>query len=322
MDLIILHTPFAQFRPFNLLDDNTDGDKLFGAKMDNCDRSCQLSRMLCFTHAITLTKIFKQHHASWNARKMSVHAVGHAEIAASTLFSGLIHTQDSKKRDTALKYLKDIAVILEGLALTYGIAQRVSQGLQAAMRCWNHREASKCIPSYSPPLMLAAPSAVCTNTLASNDSGERPYKRPRSTDQRFNYEDTIDTLPLYQQLPLTMSWTQESLSKDELDSVEISPLSRIRPDLSFTQRPTHQQFLRQGEPSMMNISLDENWTTNPTWDTFVDGGTFDEDFSLGDGFDFGTSFDSFRPTVPYTTSHIMPQERTLGADRLVNIELF
>lgn len=278
--------------------------------------------MLCFTHAVTLTKIFKQHHAIWHARKMSFHAVGHAEIAASTLFSGLTHTKDAKKRERALRHLKDISKILDGLALTYGIARRMSLGLRAAMNTWHHREATGAIPSSNPIMLAPVPSGGPTDTVhLVDDIQESPSKRPRLAGEPLD-ESAIDVLiPLHQPLLGTMASSADSFSRDMFDPVAL--FSGLRSHVSpLNQKPDHQQFFGNDETAMLTVSLEEDWNMNPTWDTFVNRGMYDDGFSLGDNFDLGANFDSFRPTAPFTTSLLMPQERTLGGDRRFNIELF
>lgn len=114
---------------------NDSGDREW-KKSPKSDRLCQLSRMVCFDHAITLAKILKYHHMRFNGRRMLFHAVGHADVCATTLFMTLVHTKDSNKRKMSLGYLQAVSEVLKALGSTYVLAEQLFQTLTRALDSW------------------------------------------------------------------------------------------------------------------------------------------------------------------------------------------
>ncbi|KAK6386261.1 hypothetical protein LTS17_001836 [Exophiala oligosperma] len=139
--LILLHWPFAHFRPFSLRDGYPADEPAFQPQTDPPDQMRQVSRMICFTHAMTLTNMCKQHHARHNAREMVFVAVGHAEVAATALLMCLTHTQDPKKRDTAKAHLLDVIDVFKALAQTYDLARQLLGSLERSLSRWHQESA-------------------------------------------------------------------------------------------------------------------------------------------------------------------------------------
>lgn len=156
MALILLHRPFAQFKRSGLLDED---DGITSAPRPDSDRLCQLSRMVCFDHAVALAQIFKLHHSRFGGRRMLFPAVGHADICATTLSMTMVYTKDSRKRDKALGHLRNLLEILKDMGTTYLVAQKMSKALENAMR--------RPLPEFAE---VASPSPSLQNDLRINNS--------------------------------------------------------------------------------------------------------------------------------------------------------
>lgn len=129
--LILLHRTFAQFKQWSLLEESEDDES---EERRHSDQICQLSRTICFNHAISLAQMFRHHHAVINGRRMLLPAVGHADVAATTLLMSLKYTKDLKKRQKALPHLHDLSEILRALGASYVPAEKMSKALDQTLK--------------------------------------------------------------------------------------------------------------------------------------------------------------------------------------------
>jgi hypothetical protein len=265
--LILLHRPFAHFKQSSLLDENVDMDDL-GYR--SSDQLCQLSRMICFEHAISLAQKIIRHHSRFNAKKMLVTAIGQLDIAAMTLLMSLLYSQDPMKRDKALRYLLKLSGILRALADTYVVAETMYHALDRRITYW--REANS-VQSLSGLDAAKSSNGPLVNAMSSAGSQQEKDCHPF-------------------QSPVVSS------ARTLLDFVQGS-----RPGPATAIPPPLQSYSEQ----LLHDDMDKTWETiqvghrchhSPSCDTLLDNDRIDEDILWAEGDILGNNMED----EPFSTA--------------------
>lgn len=268
----------------------------------NPDRLCQISRMICFTHAITLTQIFQQHHARFNASRMIFQAVGHAEIAASTLLLCLIHTNDVKKRDKAAACLHVLIEILQALASTYKLAEKIFKGVKNALQQWTRHNSTIdiALPEPSGEVWRHAP-----NDIHPADSMEKhPNKKPRLLSHGYSDDTSVTNLSAGDELVSGLSSVSLPLNIETNYLGSTDSTSTFHPGASIPSLPSlPPQLAFLGEIKDMSSPFfgTKNWHTNLGSGQLIDGRPVESPFSAEKYMDFDTEFDQLFQQTSFPT---------------------
>lgn len=276
--MIILHRPFAQFKQRSLLEEeNVTTDRPTDRQQSQADRLCQLSRMVCFDHAVLLAKVLKKHHDRFNARRTLFHAVGHADVCATTLFMTLIYTKDPLKREMALGYLQNLLEVLEALGATYPIGAKMCRALDGALNRWRNDvltcQASNPIGPHTPTTHAKLATATATATTETRQMNQLPTNTsvplppplaqppPVTTDRAFLTEDHFSpTLPL-------LGTSAMDVFDDNFEPIFDQPLSADSHNF-------HQIFLRNGIDTPLDMDATVGWGQGSSWDILSLDGSY------------------------------------------------
>jgi hypothetical protein len=233
--------------------------------------------MVCFTHAITLTEIFKKHQARFNGRNMLITAVGHAAVAATTLFMCLVHTNDTSKRGKAMACLYDLLEILRALSTTYTIANKMSRGLDRALKNWKAELSLVETSTYG----IGTPMSRCRSS--DNDwTGsleQQPVQRPKTATAGFEDDPTLVEFNLEPQQPSNV-FDVAVLPDSVISSFGLSKEPSPYP---FGTSLTSQclSFIGDDENISMDLLPNKDWSLTSPWNLFLNSRD-DDHFSAMD----------------------------------------
>jgi hypothetical protein len=137
--LILLHRPFAMYQgnPANI-SGSPSGDGIESFEASNTEQQhdnlfSTLSRNVCTTHAIQISRIFWQHRQRFETRQIFVTGIQHAGTAAVSIIAALSYLTDPAERRSHMQYLECLAAALQDMTGTYKPAERMGAVLKSVM---------------------------------------------------------------------------------------------------------------------------------------------------------------------------------------------
>lgn len=247
-----------------------------------------MARMVCFSYATKLAQVLKQHYACSSGSRMLVFTIGHAELAASALYMGLVHSRNPKKHAQALKYLRQLLEILCVLGETYPLADQVFRTLEQSINQWR-ADNMLAYDQGESLLALLSPSKF-DDSMLSDYVGEFSSKRD------FELSATTDNAnPSHpDKYPRTNSGVSFSMSSlaDQSTDTEAKNGSDSHA-VVISQPPASESYHLLPEMTSLGSYLPTaSFSPNPSWDNFLNDEDIEHLPPIGEvghaDFDLGT----------------------------------
>lgn len=218
--LILLHRPFALYNSPSSSPHSADSDisNSFsnGGHEQTDNLFSTLSRNVCTTHAIQISRIFWQHRQRFSTSQIFVTGIQHAGTAAVSIIAALSYLTDPAERRSHMQYLECLAAALADMTSTYKPAESMSAVLKSVMD-----ELQDGMEGYSLMNGTVIPARRGSTSI---DSGSCHKRRANSSTQqrerdRASSHDAADTSPPEGSLSTSLGTTHMSTGSGSGSSI-------------------------------------------------------------------------------------------------------